>query len=81
MTSQAPINQITKREAKQVWNQNNDNGDGFAVGEEDSNINEIEGHGTLMYAAESDSDVATYWDGEFYTIVGDANGPWAVLFN
>jgi hypothetical protein len=62
-----------------IWNRENNQGNGFAVGDESDDINEIAGLGDLIERAHSDNDVAVYRDGNATTtIVGNANGPWAV---
>jgi len=69
----------TDRTSEALWTRLNDAGEGFAVGKETDDINEIDGLGTLIQRAATDTDVAVYRaaDGTL-TIVGDANGPWAV---
>ena len=62
----------------EIWNRENNQGNGFAVGDESDDINEITGLGDLIERADSDNDVAVYRAGETITIVGDAHGPWAV---
>lgn len=62
-----------------VWNAGNDAGNGFAVGDEDDDINEIPGYGALVIESANSGAVSVYLasDGAI-TIVGNANGPWAV---
>ena len=55
-------------------------GAGYAVGEEDDDINELAellGAELIVTSTSSDS-VAVYRRGEQLILVGDANGPWAV---
>lgn len=63
---------------KEIWEKENDAGNGFAVGDESDHINEIRGFGKLIVRAESDTDVAVYQLGSVTTIVADSAGPWAV---
>lgn len=61
-----------------AWNEGNNNGEGFAVGNDGDNINEIAGIGELVQRSYADNQVAVYEGGEGYTVVGDSYGPWAV---
>lgn len=63
-----------------LYARGNDAGEGYAVGDQDSNINELaeEIGGTLIHRAETDDDVAVYQTSEGFVIVGDSHGPWAV---
>jgi len=56
----------------------NSRAEGFAVGEETDDINELSGLGELIQRSESDDKVAVYQKGDVLTIVADAAGPWAV---
>ena len=58
----------------------NDAGLGYAVGEEDDDVNEqAERLGAELIVASPSSDrVAVYRRGDQLILVGDANGPWAV---
>lgn len=62
-------------EVLSLWRKGNDAGEGFAVGEEGYDIDEIDGIGDYLYTAE---DIAVYQDGDTLVGVADANGPWAV---
>ena len=62
----------------EIYNQMNNNGLGYSVGNETDNINELTGIGELIKKAETADDVAVYQDGDTTVIVGDSNGPWAV---
>lgn len=69
----------SKADANFNWTKGNNAGNGYEVGSEDDDINEIEGIGELVVRASSSSEVAVYRkpDGSFVG-VGDAEGPWAV---
>ena len=56
----------------------NSRAEGFAVGGEEDDINELSGLGELIQRSESDDKVAVYQKGNVLTIVGDVAGPWAV---
>lgn len=64
--------------ANEIFSSINEEGDGFSVGSEDQHVNELEGLGRLALASTNDSEVAVYVLESTATIVGDANGPWAV---
>lgn len=55
-------------------------GAGYAVGEDDDDINELAEllGAELIVASPSNNKVAVYRRGEKLILVGDANGPWAV---
>lgn len=62
-----------------IWDDENDAGRGYAVGDESDDINEIDGLGRLIEASDRVGRVAVYRaDSGAITIVGDAWGPWAV---
>lgn len=61
-----------------IWHKKNNNGEGFSVGNDDDDINELGELGKLIERSTSSETVAVYRDGDTITIVGDANGPWAV---
>ena len=58
-------------------------GAGYAVGEEDDDINELAEllGAELVVTSTSDDRVAVYRRGERLILVGDAHGPWAVNVN
>lgn len=58
----------------------NNAGAGYAVGEEDDDINELAEllGAELIVTSTSNDRVAVYRRGEQLILVGDANGPWAV---
>lgn len=58
----------------------NNAGAGYAVGEEDDDINELAEllGAELIVTSTSDDRVAVYRRGEQLILVGDAHGPWAV---
>jgi hypothetical protein len=60
------------------YNQLNNEGLGYAVGEDNDNINEIDDIGELIIPCESDMDIAIYDNGNKYILVGNANGLWAI---
>lgn len=64
----------------QKWIDGNNAGQGYAVGDDDSDINDLaETLGLpLIERASNDRDIAVYSDGVTTIAVGDANGPWAV---
>jgi len=68
-----------KQDYDAIWRAGNDAGNGFAVGGEDDDINEIPGYGALVIESANSSAVSVYLasDGAL-TIVGNAHGPWAV---
>jgi hypothetical protein len=62
-----------------LWRAGNDAGDGFAVGEEDGSINQVDGIGDLVINGLDNDGFAVYVDRDGHeTVVADANGPWAV---
>ena len=65
-----------------IWEELNNDGEGFAVGDVDEDVNNIEGlrDYELIKKAETDNDVAVYVKGSQVIIVGWSNGPWAVCF-
>lgn len=67
---------VTIQQAQDAFRNLNDNGAGFAPSS--SNVNECKDLGRLVYAAQSDRDIAVYRDGDKVYAVGDCNGPWAV---
>ena len=64
-----------------IWNELNNDGEGFSIGSFTDDINDIpnlDGF-TLIKKSENDNDVAVYHDGVgSMVIVGNSNGPWAV---
>lgn len=69
-----------RREADLLWSAGNNAGQGFAVGAEDANINDLADElGTLAARSDCDTDVAIYQgrDGSV-VLVADVHGPWAV---
>lgn len=71
---------IDEKRALDLWREGNGAGEGFAVGEDSDDINEIEGLGELVARANTSREVAQYLDKArgILTLVGDANGPWAI---
>lgn len=70
---------MNKQVAIEEYKALNNMGHGYAVGEQDDDINEIQGIGQLVAKAHSDSDIALYRSEDgIYTGVGNANGPWAI---
>ena len=65
-----------------IWTEQNNDGEGSAACECaedcDCSINDLDDLGTLIVRSEADDKVAVYDDVEHVTIVGDANGPWAI---
>lgn len=87
----ASLDFCTRGAAKLLVELNND-GEGFAVGggisdgdieaDEEAvsklDINDIDGLGARVWAAQNDGQVAIYRNGDKVTLVGDFGGPWAV---
>jgi hypothetical protein len=67
---------VSIEQAQAQFRNLNDNGAGFAPSSKD--VNECKDLGRLVYAAQSDRDIAVYRDGDKVYAVGDCNGPWAV---
>lgn len=67
---------ISIEQAQAQFRALNDNGAGFAPSSNDPN--ECKDLGRLVYAAQSDTDVAVYRDGDKVYAVGNCNGAWAV---
>ena len=66
---------------KKIYQELNNAGCGYAVGNENDDINELSGIGELVKKAETADDVAVYQDGDTIILVGDSNGPWAVAMD
>ena len=63
---------------RDYWNRRNDEGEGYAIGDEDQTPSEaIERDGYKVIGATSGGIVAGY-DGQSVVLVGYAHGPWAV---
>jgi len=65
-------------ELKYKYDLLNSDNQGYSVGEENDDINEIDGIGELIVKADNDKEVAIYDNGSKYILVGNANVPWAV---
>lgn len=70
-------NIINRNEQDALWGVGNADGDGYAVGREDDNINRLT-IGRLIWPSPSSDKVAVYVTPNGIVAVGDANGPWAV---
>ena len=63
----------------EIWTTANNNGEGFSVGEDGQDINDLaDDLGELIQRAYTNMDVAVYRNGDTVTIVADVHGPWAV---
>lgn len=70
---------MTYQDMLREWRRGNDDGQGFAVGDDDSNPNALDGVGTLLIRAATREEIAVYQDHSGGLIgVGDLYGPWAV---
>lgn len=72
------MNNQKYEELDREYNRLNNEGEGFSVGEEGEDINEIEDIGTLVHPAPSNDKIAVYETEDKYILVGDSFGPWAV---
>lgn len=63
-----------------LFNRFNDAGEGYAVGADDDNVNDLASEigGTLVHAATTSDDIAVYSVNGSAVLVGYSNGPWAV---
>jgi malic enzyme len=69
-----------------MYRTRNNNGEGFAVGNEDDRIMDVGDYlaadlGGEWTLTEHDGDLAVYTDGTRVVGVGDANGPWACILS
>jgi hypothetical protein len=75
---------VNKILLNEIWNQENTKGNGFPVGDEHDNINEIVAAGlTLVSPAERSDDIAVYVTdaGKWIGVGGDGcfRMPWAIM--
>lgn len=70
------ISQLQYAPLSEWWDEGNNKGDGFPVGEEDDSLHRIKG---LKYLFKVDNDSVLSMDrsGDLL-VIGDAHGPWAV---
>lgn len=61
-----------------LWNQKNNKGLGYGPPAGSQGVNDVRGVGRLVRRAWGGDAIAVYDNGRYWTLVGDANGPWAV---
>ncbi len=63
------------KQAEQEWWLERSKGNLDPFGEENDDINDLDGLGQLVWPARSGDKIAVYFDGEFYWAVADVHGP------
>jgi len=80
---EAPILEGDYQDVLAIWNPKRGNGEGYAVGREDKEFDELadELDAKLMYAWKLDGGLALYLDdcGRWIAVAGDEYGPWAIV--
>lgn len=67
-----------RTEARRLWTEGNDSGNGYTVGNDNDDISAIKGIGELVSSEDVSDGLAIYRNGDRVVVVGDSNGPWAV---
>lgn len=69
-----------ERDVSRAFNILNNAGEGYSMGEETDEIDEISEAGRFIDTVDNDL-VAVYWNSRHLTLVSDVYGPWAVDVN